>query len=171
MLSFMATNNPHNINQIIIHCSATRNGKWFTTNDIDQWHRGAPFHFKRTSAYRKRQNPQLQSIGYHFVIYTNGAVATGRHLDEIGAHAKGLNQKSIGICLIGTDKFTLAQWQSLKANINGLLKHYKTGSKPFRIIGHNEVNKAKECPGFDVQTWINGEMKPLADHLLEESYE
>jgi len=171
MLALMATQNPRNINQIIIHCSATRNGKWFSVNDIDHWHSLPPFNFKRSDAFRKRQNSLLKSIGYHFVIYTNGAVATGRHLDEVGAHAKGLNQKSIGVCLIGTDKFSKAQWQSLKANISGLERHYKTPSKPFRIIGHNEINKAKICPGFDVQAWIKGERKPLTDHLLEVSDE
>ena len=92
---------------IIIHCAATPNGKWFTTQDIDQRYQARGF--KREEEYRQRFNSDLHAIGYHFVIYPNGAIATGRHLDEIGAHAPGFNSKSIGICLLGTNKFTPEQ--------------------------------------------------------------
>ena len=79
-----------------------------TIEDIDRWHtdRG----FRRGAEWLARQNGRLFSIGYHFVIYTSGTVATGRHLEEIGAHVAGSNARSIGICMVGTDRFTPAQW-------------------------------------------------------------
>jgi N-acetyl-anhydromuramyl-L-alanine amidase AmpD len=103
------------VDLIVIHCSATPNGKPFTTADIDAWHhqRG----FRRALDFRERQEMNLAAIGYHWVIYTNGAVANGRHLDEVGAHAKDHNLRSIGVCMIGSDRFTARQWASLRANL------------------------------------------------------
>ena len=73
------------IDLIIIHCSATPEGKDFTTADIDRWHRQRGF----------------ASIGYHFVIYRDGSVHHGRPLAQVGAHCQGHNAHSIGICYIG----------------------------------------------------------------------
>ncbi len=177
------------INLIVIHCAATPNGKPFTAADIDAWHyeRG----FRRTLAFRERQEMNLQSIGYHWVVYTNGAVANGRHLDEVGAHAKGHNASSIGICLIGTDKFSAAQWASLRNNLCATARTLATarglGDKVFgrlspgealalyrkmdvRILGHRDLPEVhKQCPGFDVAAFLAGGMQPLAEHLLEEN--
>lgn len=152
------------ITGIVIHCAATPNGKWFSVQDIDQWHQERGF--GRADEFRHRFNPTLHAIGYHFVVYTNGAVATGRHLDEVGAHAQGFNSRSIGICLIGTDQFTTEQWQSLRDNIKGLQKIYPD----VRIAGHRDLpNVHKECPGFDVSSWLAGGMQPLPDHILEQA--
>lgn len=161
------------ISLIVIHCSATLNGDslfrgkagepGFRTpvQAIDEWHRARGF--RRSADAMKWQNPDLQAIGYHFVLYTNGGVATGRHLDEIGAHAQGFNQKSIGICLVGTDKFTPEQWGSLRLLVDALRMTYPAA----RVVGHRDLspdlNKngvveprewTKTCPGFDVSAWI-----------------
>lgn len=179
---------PRPINLIVIHCSATPNGDslfrgahgepGFQTpvQAIDGWHKARGF--KRNDTFRRRQNPQLGAIGYHFVIYTNGAVATGRHLEEIGAHVFGNNKNSIGICLIGTDHYTKAQWGSLAALVAGLQKQYPSAA----IRGHRDLSPDKNndglvqswewlktCPGFDVRAWGKGGMKPLAGHILEAS--
>lgn len=112
------------INIIVIHCSASPNaaslfrgsagtpGFQNPAQVIDQWH--AERGFKRTDEWRQRQNPGLASIGYHYVICRNGAVLTGRHVDEVGAHVQGFNKQSIGICLVGTDQYTPEQWDSLR---------------------------------------------------------
>ncbi len=162
------------IDLIVIHCSATPNGRWTTVEDIDRWHgeRG----FARDPRLIGYNQPRLKSIGYHFVIYTTGAVVIGRGLGEAGAHAKGHNLKSIGVCLAGTDKFSLAQWTSLRGNITGLQKQFPAA----RVAGHRDLSPdrngdgiiepseyLKVCPGFDVAQWLAGDMAPLADHLLE----
>ncbi len=153
------------ISGIIIHCSATPNGRWHNVEEIDEWHQDRGFH--REDQFRKRQNPQLLAIGYHFIIYPNGALATGRHLDEVGAHAKGFNLKSIGICLLGTDKFSVEQWATLRGNVLAIQKNYPKNPQ-IRVIGHRDLPDVhKTCPGFDVPTWLEGGMYPLADHLLE----
>lgn len=128
---------------------------------IDGWHRERKF--ARGEAFRKLQNSTLTSIGYHFIIYTNGAVATGRHLDEAGAHAYLNNRNSIGVCLVGTDQFTAEQWASLKANIEGLKRQLPNA----QVCGHRDLpNVHKTCPGFDVAAWIAGGMWAPAGHVL-----
>ena len=73
------------IDKVIIHCSATPEGKDYTVEDIDRWHRERGF----------------DCIGYHYVIYRDGSVHKGRDVAKIGAHCKGQNANSIGVCYIG----------------------------------------------------------------------
>jgi N-acetylmuramoyl-L-alanine amidase len=73
------------INEIIVHCAATPEGKDFTVADITRWHKARKF----------------RTIGYHFVIYRDGTIHKGRPLEEAGAHCVGHNKNSIGICYIG----------------------------------------------------------------------
>lgn len=122
--------------EIIIHCAATPNGKHFTAKDIHGWHleRG------------------WSGIGYHYVIRVDGVLEVGRPEYWTGAHAKGHNTGTIGICLIGTDKYNLDQWSILKKLLTKLSAKY-IGAK---IIGHNEISN-KTCPGFDVQEWLQKE--------------
>jgi len=148
------------IKQLIIHCAATPNGHWFTAGDIDLWHQQRGFHRSPALA----QASPYQSIGYHFVITLDGGVQVGRRLDETGAHAKGHNRHSVGLCLIGTDQFTLAQWQSLKQQVSALQNRFSD----LAIFGHRAVNAHKSCPGFGVGRWLTGEMQPLADHVLSQ---
>jgi N-acetylmuramoyl-L-alanine amidase len=111
--------------------------------EIDRWHRERGF----------------LKIGYHFVIKRDGTKETGRDLMEAGAHVKGHNHKSIGLCLIGgvseadvnvpDNNFTKEQWLTLKNLLNDLIEQF-----PGVVIkGHNEVS-SKACPSFDVQAWL-----------------
>ena len=70
------------INEIIIHCSATPEGRDYTVADIDRWHKARGW----------------RGIGYHYVIYRDGSVHAGRPVEQIGAHCTGHNANSIGIC-------------------------------------------------------------------------
>jgi len=158
---------PSQIDEIIIHCSATPNGRWQTVDDIDQWHGERTPPFQRSPGLMRYQAPRLKHIGYHLVIYTTGAVVSARGLNETGAHAIGHNRRAIGICLIGDDQFTTEQWLSLKFNVAGLKSRFPQS----QIIGHNEINQYKSCPGFDVQQWLAGDMKPLHNHILESADE
>jgi N-acetyl-anhydromuramyl-L-alanine amidase AmpD len=147
--------------QLILHCAATPDGKHFTVTNIDSWHRERGWY--RRASYKKLLNPDLTSIGYHYVIYTDGSVHTGRHEAESGAHTIGQNADSLGVCLIGTRKFYAAQWTSLASVVAEL-----EGKHPIeKIAGHNEY-AAKECPGFKVPEWLEGGRKALDKHLLEE---
>lgn len=177
---------PRPIKLIVIHCSASPNGdSLFRASPggpgqitpvqlIDSWHKGRGFH--RDPAWCARQNQQLKHIGYHFVIYTNGTVATGRHVDEVGAHVVGNNKSSIGICMVGTNKFTQAQWDGLSALVAGLQKQYPQA----RICGHRDLSPDKNndglvepwewlktCPGFDVRSWLRTGVQGVHGSLLE----
>lgn len=124
------------INQIIIHCSATPEGKDFTTADIDRWHKARGF----------------RCIGYHFVIYRDGSVHVGRPIEQIGAHCSGKNTNSIGVCYIGgvatdgktpKDTRTPAQKKSLRELVESLKRKYPGAT----VHCHHEfANKA--CPSF-----------------------
>ena len=160
------------ITHLIIHCAATPNGKVFTAKDIDNMH--AKRGFIRNANLAK--NSPLKHIGYHFFIRINGAVESARRLDETGAHCLGYNSNSIGICLCGTDRFTLAQWQALKNLVELRLEQFPH----LVVLGHRDTSPDKNgngradpqewikiCPGFDVKAWLQGGKKPLIKHLLD----
>lgn len=125
------------ITEIIIHCSATQEGKDFTVQDIDRWHRQRGW----------------DGIGYHFVIYRDGSIHAGRSLQRVGAHCLGHNANSIGICYIGglskdgkpKDTRTAVQRKALVELVNKLRLEFPLAS----VHGHNEF-AAKACPCFDV---------------------
>ena len=130
------------INEIIVHCSATREGKDITVHDIDSWHKQRGF----------------RCIGYHYVIYLDGSVHIGRPENEDGAHCLGHNKTSIGICYIGgldiygKPKDTRTDEQ--KKSLTELIRTLKTRFPQASIHGHNEfANKA--CPCFDVRKEFN----------------
>lgn len=147
---------------ITIHCAATPNGKDFDITDIDAWHKQRGF--GRNQGWINKFNPDLQHVGYHYVIKLNGEVQQGRHLDELGAHVARFNLDNIGICMIGTDKFTQAQWNALTLLVADLMTAYPT---IVSVKGHRDwpyVNK--ECPGFDVGAWFH-DRQPDDNHILE----
>lgn len=133
------------IDNIILHCSATPEGKDFTVEQIRQWHK----------------NNGWSDIGYHYVIYRDGTVHNGRDINKIGAHTSGHNTGSIGICYIGgtdanstkipKDTRTPEQKQSLVKLVNKLLELYLL--KKSQVHGHYQyANKA--CPAFKIEPFI-----------------
>lgn len=162
------------INLIVIHCSASANGKPLSIEEVDRWHRERGF--RRNPRLIGYNSPGLKHIAYHFFIHTNGVVLIGRGLREVGAHAKGHNLRSIGVCMVGTDKFTVAQWDSLRGNISGLLKQFPHS----RVCGHRDLSPdldgdgtvephewLKTCPGFNVAGWMVRGMVPHERNVLE----
>jgi N-acetylmuramoyl-L-alanine amidase len=179
------------INAIVIHCAATPNGKDIKIAAIDAMHKVRGF--KRDSQAVRSFNPDLRHVGYHFVIEVYGSIQAGRDIEEVGAHVQGNNSKSIGICMIGTDKFTVEQWESLKGCLIYLAGDIqkRTITTPnqallafsdmeIKIKGHRDYSPdlngdgqitrnewIKTCPGFSVKDWIAGGMKPLKGHIHE----
>jgi len=148
------------ITHIVIHCADTPAGRSVRPADVDAWHKQRGF--QRTAEWRKRYNPDLHAIGYHYLIDVDGQICTGRHPDEVGAHVQGHNANSIGICMAGQGSYTIAQWQSLRLLV-------QSGLKPAPVIcGHRDFpGVTKTCPGFDVSKWIKGGMEPLKGHIYE----
>lgn len=153
------------IDYIVIHESDTPNGRPQTVNDIDQWHRERGF--RRGPSAVAAFNPQLKCIGYHFVIYVDGSLHTGRAESEVPAAVQGYNSTSINICMIGKGKYSPAQWQSLQMAVTMLKKKYPGA----QVKGHCEFDTAKAqgktCPDFDVQGWMARGMTAAAGNILE----
>lgn len=141
---------------IVVHCSATKENKDYTSADIKKWHLERGFN----------------DIGYHFIIRLDGTIEIGRQLDKIGAHVSGNNTGTIGVCYIGglnsngksKDTRTDKQKESLKNLIN-LLKGLTNAKK---VLGHRDYSKdlnnngiiepneyIKDCPCFDVKKEFN----------------
>lgn len=126
------------IEKIIIHCSATPEGRHVTVKEIDRWHRDRGF----------------SGIGYHWVVYLDGTVHKGRPEAINGAHTVGQNANSIGVCYIGgvdqkmkaKDTRTPAQRIALRELVKDIQSRYPGAT----VHGHNEF-AAKDCPSFDVQ--------------------
>lgn len=133
----VGSGNKRNIKEIIVHCSATPEGKDFTTADIKKWHLARGF----------------ADIGYHWVIYRDGTVHKGRDESLTGAHCTNHNTISIGICYVGgyasdgkTPKDTRTEAQ--KAALVKLLKELKARYPQASIHSHRDF-AAKACPSFD----------------------
>jgi N-acetylmuramoyl-L-alanine amidase len=127
-----------NINKIIVHCTATIEGKAFTANDITRWHKQRGF----------------ATIGYHWVVLLDGTIQQGRAEMTMGAHCKGHNANSIGICYIGgldeNGKSKDTRTPEQKKALLELLKRLKKDYPNATIHGHREFAN-KDCPCFDAK--------------------
>ena len=94
----------------------------------------------------------VELVEIHFSFYNrSGKIENGRPEYWIGAHVKGKNNVSLGVCLIGRHKFTKKQFISLER----VLKRWKSLYPEAIIVGHRDAaNTQKTCPNFDVKTWV-----------------
>ena len=131
------------ITEIIVHCTATPEGKDYTVDDVRRWHRQQGW----------------SDIGYHYLIGRHGELWDGRDVDIQGAHcaAGGHNRNSIGVCYVGgldrdgktaKDTRTLQQKAALLNLLYDLRKLYPQA----RIYGHNDFEHNKACPCFDARS-------------------
>ena len=133
------------INEIIVHCSATKEGANFKVADIRRWHTTPP---PKGNGWR--------DIGYHYVVDLDGTIEPGRPLDQNGAHTSGHNTNTIGICYVGgcdaTGKAKDTRTAAQKAAIEKLIKALKTCFPTItKVRGHRDY-AAKACPCFDART-------------------
>jgi N-acetyl-anhydromuramyl-L-alanine amidase AmpD len=127
-----------NIDLIVIHCSATRCNTRYRVTDLIR------DHCKR-----------FGFTGYHYYITRGGIVYQTRHEQLVGAHAKGYNQHSLGVCYEGgldergkpADTRTPAQKKAMSKLIRQLKERYPNA----KCVGHRDLpNVHKDCPCFDV---------------------
>ena len=125
------------VNKIIVHCSATREEENFEVAEIRKWHLARGFN----------------DIGYHFYIDLYGEIHKGRDIDKIGAHCKGHNRNSIGICYCGgveadgktpKDTRNTEQRRALVAVLRTLKAMY-----PNAVIHSHSDFANKACPSFN----------------------
>ena len=134
------------IDTIVVHCADTPPRMDIGANEIRRWH---------------VVDNGWSDIGYHYVIRRNGDIEDGRPVDIVGAHARGHNQNSIGICLVGGKaeddrygiaeaNFTHRQYFALDTLINDLLVQHPIHS----VVGHRDLDPGKECPCFNVKEFV-----------------
>ena len=119
---------------LVVHCSDTPDDEPLRAIDIQQMHLGFGW----------------DGVGYHRVIGRDGVVEPGRPDYWIGAHVKGFNDVSLGVCLIGRHSFADAQMLALET----VLRDWQTTYPTAQIVGHcNFDYTEKTCPNFDVAAW------------------
>ena len=137
--SGLMMNGPDSVRFLIVHCSATRSDHDYTVEQLLRDHKARGF----------------RTIGYHFYIRRNGEWTQHRRLLEVGAHVRGYNRCSIGICYEGgldsaghpSDTRTVEQKQALR----GLLGRLHTQFPHAFILGHRDLpGVRKACPCFEV---------------------
>lgn len=146
---------PIDVRLIVVHCSATPQSRDIGAKEIDAMHRQRGW----------------SGIGYHFVIRRNGAIEPGRPLNQHGAHTKGHNYHSWGICLIGGgDKREGAEQNyspEQMASLRMVIKSLKQIAPQAEVLGHRDLSPdvdndgvierhewLKECPCFPVKEWL-----------------
>ncbi|MCK4870763.1 MAG: N-acetylmuramoyl-L-alanine amidase [Gammaproteobacteria bacterium] len=174
-----------NVDLIVVHCSATNPHQLIGAQEIRDWHT-LPKANPETNMYRYlgrnytlhdlpedvqgRSGRGWRDIGYNNVICRSGILQHGRDLAIAGAHAKGYNQNSVGICMVGgvdiygnaENNFNDKQFKTLRGYIDTLLDLFP-GSK---VVGHRDLSVdlnedgvitpdeyMKQCPSFDVKDW------------------
>lgn len=132
------------IDLIILHCTATPEGRDHSAAEVDRWHRSRGW----------------DGIGYHYLVRPDGAVEAGRPLERPGAHCYGHNQSSVGVCYVGglaadgktpKDTRTPAQRSALAALVADLRRRFPGA----RVRGHRDF-AAKACPCFDARKEYGG---------------
>lgn len=143
-LGVSSGSNARNIDQIIVHYTATPQGEEFSNAQIRASHLARGF----------------SDIGYHYVIGLNGEIRPGRSEAIAGAHCIGHNTRSIGVCYVGgCPPRSVKNWQNVgldtrtpaqKTALLKLLKELKQRYPKATVHGHREFAN-KPCPGFDAR--------------------
>ena len=125
---------PDRIEMLVVHCSDTPDDDPIGAMEIQEMHLGFGW----------------DGIGYHQVIRRDGTREAGRPEYWQGAHVKGVNDRSLSVCLIGRNEFTEAQMNSLAA----LLFDWTARYPDARVLGHRDAAEThKTCPNFDAAAW------------------
>jgi N-acetylmuramoyl-L-alanine amidase len=143
--------------KIIVHCAATPNGKFVGIDKITEWHKERGW----------------RTCGYHICVEPDGEVERGRPLNVVGAHCEGENYDSIGICLIGNDKFTQKQFDALRYQLDSIRVVYPI--PPWAIYGHYQfpsaVKQGKLCPNIPINNllawYLTHDEKAIAQYVLK----
>ncbi|MCG7904405.1 MAG: N-acetylmuramoyl-L-alanine amidase [Candidatus Thiodiazotropha weberae] len=120
-----------NIQYLVVHCSDSPNNRDISAGDIHCWHKEKGW----------------DGIGYHAVIRRNGEVERGRPVYWPGAHVKGFNSVSLGVCLIGRNVFTYEQQEALRE----LITEWKHKYPEAKVVGHRDLDPIKTCPNVNVE--------------------
>ncbi len=125
------------IDEIILHCTATPEGRPVSVAEIDRWHKDRGW----------------SGIGYHYVIHLDGKVEPGRPVERVGAHVKNHNERTVGVVYVGgvdaTGKAKDTRTKEQKEAFTKLIGELDRRFSFKKLSGHYEYAN-KDCPSFDV---------------------
>jgi len=127
------------INEIIIHCAETKTNQSFSIDDVRSWHTSPPRNWS--------------DIGYHYYIQLDGTVWNGRPIEKAGAHCKGRNKNSIGVCFEGGLKPDGTKWDGpTKEQVINFLSLKEDLFNEFGnlVVSPHSKYSTKTCPNFDI---------------------
>lgn len=138
----------HEVRKIALHAAAVP-GEWAEKHDarsavaeINRWHKQKGW----------------TGIGYHFVVMPDGTIGQGRPITKVGAHVLGHNAGSIGILMIESDTIRHVADSPLEyftplqvAAVRGIIAVIDSAAPEVEIVGHNQLDRSKLCPGFVVR--------------------
>lgn len=146
----------HKLKYLVLHCTATIEGRVYDKHDVIRWHTSAP-----------PAGRGWRQVGYHKLFLLDGKVQTLQNYDEnewietweVTNGARGINYQSIHFCYVGgldenekpKDTRTQEQRESLEQHI----KVFVLDHPDVTVIGHNQQTRLKACPCFDVPNWLN----------------
>lgn len=150
-----------NPKMITIHCSDSPNGRAVSIDEIRRWHTDPP-----------PKGRGFRDVGYHKVVEIDGGCATGRYENILGAHVAGHNKDNLGVCIVGKDKFTRAQFATLKWVLKHWMLVYNIDLDD--VYGHRDFDTAKAqgktCPNMiteDIHAWMDGDDLAIEKYILE----
>lgn len=151
------------INKIIIHHSASSFG---CQRLIDEWHKergwdGCGYHYIIQNGYPYSINEKIDSL--------IGQIEQGRNIEKTGAHAKGFNSTSIGICLIHNDgTYDSRMLVSLSRLVRELTQRFNIDTNS--VVGHYELNTNKSlCPSIDME-WFRKSLNRYIDKQANRTF-
>jgi hypothetical protein len=121
------------ITTLIVHHSASP--RHCTVGDVRRWH----------------LEKGWSDIGYHWVIEEDGIIQIGRPVGRIGAHCRGHNTESVGVCVMGNNCEPGQEW--LPDQVEGLkdlIYAVALVIPEIATMGHNQL-AATACPGVDLK--------------------
>ena len=143
---------------LVLHCTATPEGREVTSDEIRHWH---------TDPVKKGGRGWKQ-VGYTDMIHLDGRVERlvrnneDAEVDpwEVTNGAKGYNTVSRHVVYVGgvskdgktaKDTRTEAQLKAMTAYVRDFHERFPQ----IRIVGHGELPGVKKaCPSFDVAAWL-----------------
>lgn len=137
------------IDTIVVHCSASDVLDQMTVEAITHLHT-SPSSEKIQWGEYPTEGRGWRYIGYHYVIQMFGGTKIGRPIDIPGAHVKGHNANSVGICLTGDKFFSQEQLDDLVSLVKSLQAKYHIPND--KVLGHYELDPVKTCPNINMHS-------------------
>jgi hypothetical protein len=131
------------IRLIVVHHSASPTTT--TAKQIARWH----------SAPKPIGRGWRLGTGYHRVIEGDGGILDGRKIQWRGAHAKGANTGSVGVCVVGDNTKASQRWTSRQEDALAVLLTHLCRVYPMaRVAGHRDLpGQQTVCPGLSIRAW------------------